>query len=145
MVPSSGSGPGQRFSFTASDQGGSGFITGMAMLLSTSLSTTNACSMVYDRTRNVVSLAFDNPANGAAPVTPGSPTIVSNSQCSLNGANTTVVIGVTSVVVTVDLTFNANWFGAKNIYLLASEDHRQLRLGHRGRLDRQRSDAADLC
>ena len=121
VVPTNGSGPSQRFSFTASDQGGSGFITGMAMLLSTSLSTTNACSMVYDRTRNVVSLAFDNPANGAASVTPGSPTIVSNAQCSLNGANTTVVIGVTSVVVTVDLTFNANWFGAKNSYLLASE------------------------
>ena len=121
VVPTSGSGPAQRFSFTASDQGGSGFITGMAMLLSTSLSTTNACSMVYDRTRNVVSLAFDNPANGAAPVTPGSPTIVSNGQCSLNGANTTVVIGVTSIVVTVDLTFNADWFGAKNTYLLASE------------------------
>ena len=121
VVPTNGSGPAQRFSFTASDQGGSGFITGMAMLLSTSLSTSNACSMVYDRTRNVVSLAFDNPANGAAPVTPGSPTIVSNAQCSLNGANTTVVIGVTSVVVTVDLTFNANWFGAKNSYLLASE------------------------
>ncbi len=121
VVPASGSGPAQRFSFTASDQGGSGFITGMAMLLSTSLSTSNACSMVYDRTRNVVSLAFDNPANGAASVTPGSPTIVSNAQCSLNGANTTVVIGVTSVVVTVDLTFNANWFGAKNTYLLASE------------------------
>ncbi|HSR05711.1 MAG TPA: SBBP repeat-containing protein, partial [Bryobacteraceae bacterium] len=96
VVPTSGSGPAQRFSFTASDQGGSGFITGMAMLLSTSLSTTNACSMVYDRTRNVVSLAFDNPANGAAPVTPGSPTVVSNAQCSLNGANTTVVIGITS-------------------------------------------------
>ncbi|MDP8990936.1 MAG: SBBP repeat-containing protein, partial [Acidobacteriota bacterium] len=121
VVPTSGSGPSQRFSFTASDQGGSGFITGMAMLLSTSLSTTGACSMVYDRTANVVSLAFDNPANGAASVTPGSPTIVSNGQCSLNGANTTVVIGVTSVVVTVDLTFNANWFGAKNTYLLASE------------------------
>ena len=70
-VPTSGSGPAQRFSFTASDQGGAGFITGMAMLLSTSLSTANACSMVYDRTRNVVSLAFDNPANGAASVTPG--------------------------------------------------------------------------
>ncbi|MDP9114749.1 MAG: SBBP repeat-containing protein [Acidobacteriota bacterium] len=121
VVPTSGSGPAQRFSFTASDQGGSGFITGMAMLLSTSPSTANACSMVFDRTRNVVSLAFDTPANGAASVTPGSPAIVSNSQCSLNGANTTVVMGVTSIVVTVDLTFNANWFGAKNIYLLASE------------------------
>ena len=83
VVPGVGSGPAQRFSFTASDQGGSGFITGVAMLLSSSLSTTNACSMVYDRTANVVSLAFDNPANGATPVALGSSTVASNGQCTL--------------------------------------------------------------
>ena len=121
VVPGAGSGAAQRFSFTASDQGGSGFITGVAMLLSSTLSTANACSMVYDRTANVVSLAFDNPANGAAPVALGSSTVASNGQCTLNGANTTVVIGVTSIVITVDLSFNADWFGAKNVYLLASE------------------------
>ena len=121
VVPGSGFGPGQSFSFTASDQRGSSLITGMGMLLSTSTSTVNACSMIYDPTLNVVSLAFNNPANGAASVTPGSPTIVSNSQCSLNGATTTVVVSATSVVVTVGLTFNAAWAGAKNIYLQASE------------------------
>jgi len=121
VVPGSGSGPAQRFSFTASDQGGAGFITGMAMLLSSTLSTTSACSMVYDRAANVVSLAYDTPANGATPVTPGSSTVATNGQCTLNGANTTVVIGATSIVVTVDLTFNADWFGAKNAYLLAAE------------------------
>ncbi len=121
VVPGTGSGAGQRFSFTISDQGGSGFLTGAAMLLAATLNTTNACSMVYDRTRNVVSLAYDVPANGATPVTPGSNTVASNGQCTLNGTNTTVVIGVTSITVTVDLTFNANWFGAKNVYLLASE------------------------
>ena len=121
VVPAAGSGPGQRFSFTISDQGGSGFLTGAAMLLAATLSTTNACSMVYDRTRNVVSLAYDIPTNGATPVTPGSSTVASNGQCTLNGANTTVVIGVTAITVTVDLTFNASWFGAKNVYLLASE------------------------
>jgi len=77
--------------------------------------------MVYDRTANVVSLAYDTPANGATPVIPGSNTVASNAQCTLNGANTTVVTGIASVVVTVDLSFNANWFGAKNVYLLASE------------------------
>jgi hypothetical protein len=121
VVPSSGFGPSQLFSFTASDQRGSGLITGMGMLLSTSISTLNACSMVYDPTNNVVSLALNNPANGASSVTPGSSTIVSNSQCSLNGANTTVVVGAASVVVTVGLTFNAAWAGAKNVYLQASE------------------------
>jgi hypothetical protein len=121
VVPGAGSGVAQRFSFTVSDPGGAGFLTGVAMLLSSTLSTSNACSMVYDRTANVVSLAYDTPANGATPVTPGSNTVASNGQCTLNGANTTVVIGITSIVVTVDLSFNADWFGAKNIYLLASE------------------------
>lgn len=121
VVPGAGSGAAQRFSFTVSDPGGAGFLTGVAMLLSSTLSTTNACSMVYDRTANVVSLGYDTPANGATPVVPGANTVASNAQCTLNGANTTVVTGITSIVVTVDLSFNANWFGPKNVYLLASE------------------------
>ena len=121
VVPGAGSGAAQRFSFTVTDAGGAGFLTGVAMLISSSLSTTNACSMVFDRTANVVSLAYDNPANGATPVTLGSSTVASNGQCTLNGANTTVSVGVTSIVVTVDLSFNAAWFGARNVYLLASE------------------------
>src|SRR5205085_110366 len=72
VIPSAGSGPSQRFSFTASDQGGSGFIVAVAMLFSTTLSTNNACSLVYDRTQNTISLAFDVAANGAASLTPGS-------------------------------------------------------------------------
>ncbi len=58
VVPGAGSGAAQRFSFTVSDPGGAGFLTGVAMLLSSTLSTTNACSMVYDRTANVVSLGL---------------------------------------------------------------------------------------
>ena len=47
--------------------------------------------------------------------------VASNSQCTLRALNTTLVIGTTSIVVTMDLSFNANWFGAKNVYLLAAE------------------------
>jgi hypothetical protein len=122
VVPASGSGPGQRFSFTVSDLGGASFLTGLAVLFSTSPgATTNACYLVYDRTVNTVSLAYDNPMNGAAPVTPGSSSIVSNSQCTLKAVNTTLVIGTTTIVVTLDLTFNATFFGAKNVYLSAVE------------------------
>jgi hypothetical protein len=121
VAPSSGTGPGQRFSFTVSDQGGAGFITGLAALISSSLSTTGACYVVYDRTAGTISLAYDNPANGASPVTPGGAQIVSNSQCTLKASDSTVVIGVTSIVVTMDLTFNATYFGAKNVYLDAVE------------------------
>jgi len=121
VVPAAGSGPAQRFSFQMSDQGGSGYLTGMAVLIAPTLNTTGACSMVYSRASNTVSLAYDNPLNGATPITPGSSTVASNSQCTLNGANTTVTIGVNSIVVTLDLSFNAAWFGAKNVYLYASE------------------------
>ena len=121
VVPSAGSGPGQRFSFTISDQGGSGYLKGLEVIFASSFNINNACVLVYDRTANVVSLSYDNPANGSASVAPGSNTVVSNSQCTLGGANTTLVIGTTSITVTMDLTFNAAWFGAKNVYLLASE------------------------
>ena len=121
VVPSAGSGPSQRFSFTVSDQGGSGFIVAVAMLFSPTLDTNNACSLVYDRTRNTISLAFDVAANGAASLTPGSSTVVSNNQCTLRGANSTIVAGTTSLTVTVDIAFNATFFGAKNAYLYAAE------------------------
>jgi hypothetical protein len=119
--PSSGTGPAERFSFTVSDQGGAGFITGLAALISPTLNTLDACYVVYDRTAGTISLAYDNPNNGASPVTPGGTQVVSNSQCTLKASDSTVVIGVTSIVVTVDLTFNANYFGAKNVYLDAVE------------------------
>ena len=121
VAPASGSGPSNRFSFTVSDAGGSSFITGLTGLIASSLSTTSACYIVYDRTANTISLAYDNPANGASPVTPGGTQVVSNSQCTLKAADSTVTIGTTTVVVTVDLTFNANYFGAKNVYLDAIE------------------------
>ena len=121
VVPFAGTGPSQRFSFTVSDLGGSSYILGAAMLFSSTLDTTNACSLVFDRIRNTISLAYDIPANGAAPLTPGSPTVVSNHQCSLRGANTTVVAGPTTLVITVDIAFNATFFGAKYAYLYASE------------------------
>jgi hypothetical protein len=47
--------------------------------------------------------------------------VISNNQCTLNGVNSTVVAGGTSLVVTLDLAFNAAYFGPKNIYLYAAE------------------------
>ena len=120
-VPNAGSGPGQRFSFTISDQGGSGYLKGLEVIFASSFTTNNACVLVYNPTANLVSLSYDTPANGSASLAPGSNTVISNSQCSLRGVNTTVALGTFSMVVTMDLTFNAAWFGVKNMYLLASE------------------------
>jgi hypothetical protein len=121
VVPGSGSGASQRFTFTVSDQGGSGFLTGLAALIAPTFNHNNACSLVYDRAANRVSLSYDTASNGSSPVAPGSSTVVSNSQCSLKGANTTVTYTATQMIVTMDLSFSATFFGTKAIYLYAAE------------------------
>ncbi len=121
VVPASGSGPGQRFSFTISDSSGSSYLTQMVVLIAPTLDNANACNLLYDRIVNRVSLTYDIPANGSASLTPGANAVISNAQCSLRGANTTVIYTATSMIVTLDLVFNANYFGAKNIYLYAAE------------------------
>lgn len=121
VVPNSGSGTAQRFSFTISDPGGSGGLIAMGMLFASTLNFNNACSLVWDSHAGTIALAYDTQANGATPIVPGTNTTASNAQCTLNAANTTVLVGTNSVVVTVDLTFDASWFGTKNIYLYAAE------------------------
>ncbi len=123
VVPSSGSGSSQRFTFTISDQGGSGFLTDLEVVIGATNTTVNSCVLLYDRTRNTVSLSYNNPSNGVAELVPGSSTVISNSQCSLLGANTTVAYGVTAMVVTMDIVFDATYSGAKNIYLYAAEQN----------------------
>ena len=120
-VPGSGSGPGQRFSFTVSDAGGSSYITDVVVLFSATTSALNACQIVYDRPANVVSVSYDNPVNGTTEVVFGSNSVASNSQCALKAFTSTVVFGTTQVVLTLDVTFSAAFAGAKNIYAEAAE------------------------
>jgi hypothetical protein len=120
VVPASGAGPSQRFTVTVSDQGGASFINGVAFLM-TSNNINNACNVVYDRTAGTITLSFDTAANGAAKILLGSNQTISNSQCTLNGANTTVFTGPTSLVFTLDLAFNSSFFGQKTVYVYAGE------------------------
>ncbi len=120
VSPNSGSGLNQSFQFTANDPGGSQFITGIAVLFAPAVNPVGACMLLYDRARGTVSIFYDN-FNGASPVVPGTGWNVGNSQCTLHAANTSVSIGATSIVLTVDLTFQASFTGLKNIYLYGAE------------------------
>lgn len=119
VVPSSGAGPAARFTFTVSDPGGAGYLSGMEVLIAPTLSTLNACYLAYDVNSNTVALYYQNPANGETPVTPGSSQTATNFQCELSAANTTVIVGTTSLIVTLDLYFNSAWYGPQNIYVRA--------------------------
>ncbi len=120
VVPSAGSGPAQRFTVVVSDAGGASFINGVAVLI-TSNNINNACNIVYDRTAGSITLSFDNAANGAARINLGQNATISNSQCTLNGANTTVFTGPTQLIFTLDLAFNSSFFGPKFVYAYAGE------------------------
>jgi len=120
IVPAAGSGPAQRFTVVVSDQGGASFINGVAVLI-TSNGVNNACNLVYDRTAGTITLSYDTAANGAAKINLGQNALISNSQCTLNGANTTVFTGPTQLIFTLDLAFNSTFFGPKFVYVYAGE------------------------
>ncbi len=121
VVPTSGMGPAQRFSFQVSDQGGSRYITDIAVLFAPTVNTTSACFILYDSVANTLSVSYDNPALGTTELPLGSTGIAFNSQCALNTANSTVVFGTTSVVLTLDLTFSSAFSGTKNVYIYGNE------------------------
>ena len=121
VVPSAGSGPSQRFTFTVSDQGGSYFIKFIGILFQSSLNFNNACYLKFDPSANTVSVEYDIAGTGATNVIPGSNQIATSSQCVLQGANTQIVTTSTAVVITVDITFTASFAGNKVAYLYAGE------------------------
>src|ERR1700722_16417662 len=82
VVPASGSGFAERFSFTISDPGGSGFLTGGSILFAATLNMINACYLVWSGSVNTISLAYNNPSNGQTSFTPATSGVVTNQQCS---------------------------------------------------------------
>jgi len=120
-VPSSGSGPSERFTFIVSDQGGASYLAGAAILFAPTFNLVNACYLIWTASNNTLSLTYDNPANGQTPLTPGQPGIATNDECTMNAANSTVIVSGTQVIITLDLTFNDGFAGLKNIYLYAAE------------------------
>jgi hypothetical protein len=122
VSPSPGGGSSGTLTFTVSDAGGSSFINGIAVLISTSpTATNNACYLHYDRAANTVWLSYNTAANGKAPVVLGSSMTTSNSQCTLRGTGSSVVIGETTVALTLNLSFFGAFGGLKNVYLYAAE------------------------
>ena len=121
VVPASGTGPAQRFTFQVSDAGGAHYITDVAVLFAPTVNTTNACFILYDSIANTLSVSYNNPAAGTTELTLGSTGKASNSQCTLNAANSTVVFGTTSVVLTLDLTFSSAFAGTQNMYVYGAE------------------------
>lgn len=113
--PTSGRGPSTYVSVEVSDPAGYPNVREVSMLISSTLSSANACWIVYDSLANRVALVNNA---GTAPigyVKEGENAVVENDQCEISGMGY-FSKGLNSVTFSVPVRFKAAFDGAKTIY-----------------------------
>jgi hypothetical protein len=121
ISPSSGSGASQQFTATFQDPNGGANIQGAIAIFNSSLSYSGGCAVQYtNAARSSYFQLFDDSGSTLlGTVYPGSGS-VSNSQCTLSGAGSSVSISGNNLTLIVNLTFSqSNFTGPKNSYLYA--------------------------
>jgi uncharacterized repeat protein (TIGR01451 family) len=116
--PSSGSGSTQAFVFQVTDSTGASDLTTIGALFNSTATTTSACAVIYNRAQNTLALLTDAGAQPSTTITPGSGT-AQNSQCTLNGATSTVTSSGNALTMSLSINFQAAFVGAKNVYMQA--------------------------
>ena len=123
--PNNGSGSSQLFSFNATPASGS--LQWVQTMFSSSLSPTNACLVWFDPSSNVILLSADNSTSSnntwvQPPALLGTPGTLSNSQCSIDVANSSVQTNGAGVSVNLSITFNSAWSGTLQYIFMAARD-----------------------
>jgi len=118
VAPNSGSGYSQTLSFQVSDSNGASDLTTVSVLINSSASTTNACSVTYTLAANTLMLLTDAGAAPGGTITPGSGS-QQNSQCVLNGSGSSVSMAGNVLTLNLAISFQAAFVGSRNVYLEA--------------------------
>ncbi len=118
MSPSSGGGPQQLFTFQVSDSLAATDLTTVGVLFNTSASAVSACTVMYNQPQNALTLLTDAGAAPASSIAPGSGS-QQNSQCTLNGAGSSVTTSGNTLTLNLSLSFQASWVGPKTVYMEA--------------------------
>jgi Beta-propeller repeat len=119
VTPSSGLGASQTFSAQFSDASGATDLTTVSLLINSTASAVSACEVDYNRIANTLVLLTDSGGQPAGGLTPGSGS-QQNSQCTLNGAGSSVTVSGNLLTLNVALTFQTSFGGARNVYLEAA-------------------------
>jgi hypothetical protein len=123
LSPSSGSGSTQSFTAVYSDPNGAGDLASVRILFNTAIAGANACYVFYYPAGNALYLE-NNANNGTAgPLTPGSPSSISNTQCTLAGTGSSSNVSGANLTLKVALTFSKTFTAEKNVYLRADESN----------------------
>ena len=120
VTPNSGSGTSGTFTFQYSDSNGvTDFSVVSALFGNSSSSLASSCAVIFNRVQNTLALLTDSGAQPTATVTPGSGS-EQNSQCILNGGGSSVTLSGNILTLTLALTFQPAFTGAKNVYMQAA-------------------------
>ncbi|HZU32020.1 MAG TPA: hypothetical protein VFB79_12960, partial [Candidatus Angelobacter sp.] len=129
VTPNSGSGSAQLFTATYTDPNGGGDIAeGVLNIMSNVVPGTagwsaHECLLRYDISTNAIWLVPDAGGAWSGPITAGTSSTLSNSQCTVMAAGSSAQISGTTVTTKFLVTFTAAFVGGKQLYL-ESEDAR---------------------
>jgi hypothetical protein len=115
VSPSSGSGMSQTFTFVFSDTGGAGDLLQQFVLFNTSLALASSCLPVYGG--STVYLMNDAVSGWLGPITLGSSSTLSNSQCTISGSGSSVSLSGNTLTLTLAISFSSAFAGGKTIYI----------------------------
>ena len=121
VSPNTGTGNTQTFSFTYNDPRGYSNITSVLSLVSSSMSSSGSCFVLYHPEPNMLYLANDAGTGWSAPVTLGQPGMAENSQCSIDAASSSALGSGNSLTLKVSINFHNSFGGSKTIYSNVSD------------------------
>jgi hypothetical protein len=121
MTPSSGQGASQSFTLAVSDPLGASDLATVQVIIGSSTTPGSSCAVNYIAQQNLFALFNDAGTGYAGTLTPGQATTVSNSQCTLNGSNSSVKLSGNTLTVVASLQFTTSFASlgssaTKNVY-----------------------------
>ena len=121
VSPSSGAGLQQLFRFTVADPNGARDLRSARLLIHHTLSAAEACYLMYRPAEGAFWLRDDTNQSWLGPGQPGVAAVLSNSQCRLDLASSSVSQSGTQLVVSASLSFPVSFLGSKNLYVLGED------------------------
>jgi hypothetical protein len=112
--PSSGTGADAVFSIAYSIAAGSP-ASELRILINTAVDGRNACYVYYDHASNAFALVKDE-GSGTSSLPVGNSGVIENSQCSVDGAKSSIQVDANSAKAQVAVHFKPSFGGKKNIY-----------------------------
>ena len=114
LSPSSGSGTSATFNFAFSDSAGTSDLAMVQMFVYGASSGTSCYVVVYPPARSIY--LFNDANTGlTGPITPGTSGTVQNTQCTLNGASSSITASGNTLTVNLAIAFSGSFTGTKQI------------------------------